>query len=54
MPSLWLGLAGQLLHAGLNENHKDYHYSLSHAGRTYNEQVAPAPAQQLGRCEIAR
>ena len=33
------GNAGQLLHAGLNENHKDYHYSLVQGGRTYNEQV---------------
>ena len=28
-----------MLHAGLNENHKDYHYSLHHGGRTYNEHV---------------
>ena len=33
------GNAGQMLHAGLNENHKDYHYSLHHSGRVYNEQV---------------
>ena len=42
LPSVRLmnkGDTGQLFHAGLNENHKDYHYSLQHAGRTYNEQV---------------
>lgn len=33
------GNHGQLLHAGLNENHKDYHYSLMRGGRTYNESV---------------
>eukprot|EP01052_Picozoa_sp_SAG31_P001178 SAG31_NODE_39_length_31377_cov_5.971482_9_plen_150_part_00 len=33
------GNAGQFFHAGLNESHKDFHYSLHHNGRTYNEQV---------------
>ena len=33
------GNRGQLLHAGLNENHKDYHYSFAQSGRVYNESV---------------